>query len=475
MRLGKREKNQMSLHEKLRYIILSMIIPLVSCVVLALIMLGYYEMRYVQITHNVNVSSMFSLNFKETIDLKMYHFSVGSKEQQFLPVKDVENAVAIAESLKDTTYRKESKQAIANVLDYCSNLKRRMYALQRTKDYDSRQVQLENNIYVLTNLIQEKMANYIYYEAGYMSTLEQDMTRDIKLFMVTAGIFMSGAVALLLYRAFKFSSGITRPISKLCDNVNRVGNGEFSIPQIEAKDYEIAQLNAGIQHMAGRISNLLENVKEEQKLQHMTELQLLQAQVNPHFLYNTLDTIMWLVESERYEEAVNMLGNLSVFFRTSLSKGNDIISLGEEIIHTRSYLDIQLVRYGDILDYNISLPDYLNNIKIPKLTLQPLAENALYHGVKEKRGKSTISISCMEQGEDVLITVSDNGIGMQPQKLKAINDSLEQGERIGFGLAAVHERIKLYFGKSYGIHIDSEFEVGTTVNVLLSKNIEQES
>ena len=303
-------KEFMSLNEKLRYIILSMLIPLLFCVMLVLAVLGIYSLRYAKITYNVNVSSKFSLDFKESIDLKMYHYSVGSKQQKELPVKDVENAIMLAEALKDTTYRKESRRTLQNILDYCENLKDKMYMLDRTEDYDSRMQQLDVNIYVLTNLIQEKMINYIYYEAGYMSNLERKMMHDIRLVIIILAFLIAGAVTLLLYRSFRFTKGITGPISELCDNVNRVGNGDFSIPQVKTNDYEIEQLDVGIQKMAGRIMVLLENVKEEEKLQHLTELQLLQAQINPHFLYNTLDTIVWLVEAARQEEAVDMLSNL---------------------------------------------------------------------------------------------------------------------------------------------------------------------
>lgn len=469
---NKRSEYRIGLNKKLRYIIISMLVPLVLCVFLVLGILGYYAMKYEQITHNVNISSKFNLDFKQDMDLKMYYYVAGSKEQVELPISDVEYAITLAKALKKTTYCKDSMMCIQNVLDYCENLKRRMYNIKDTKDYDSRQVKLENNIYVLTQLIQERMMKYIYYEAGYMAILEKNMIQNIKLIIVVAVLLISGTVILLLYRVFQYSNGITRPISLLCEIVNRVGNGEFWVPEVETNDYEIIELHTGIQNMAEKIRILLNDVKEEEKLHHMTELQLLQAQINPHFLYNTLDTIVWLVETKEQKDAVNMLTNLSVFFRTTLSKGKDIISLGEELLHTRSYLDIQQVRYQDILDYTLEIPEQLKELKVPKLTLQPLAENALYHGVKKKRGKSSIHISCREQGEDVLLIVSDNGIGMQLDQLQAIRYSLEHGERLGFGLAAVHERVKLYFGIGYGIHISSTFGKGTTVEVLIAKKID---
>lgn len=470
---GRKVRKSKTLSKKLRNIIISMLLPLMLCVIFSLFVLGYYEIKYAKITHNVNISSKFNMDFKETIDLKMYYFAVGSKQQQILPISYVEDAIDLADSLTLTTYRKESKKALKNILEYCYNLEKKMYMLAETKEYDSRQQQLENNIYVLTKLIQGEINDYIYYEAGYMASLEKEMTYDIERVILLITILVFGTVIFQLYNGLRFYKSITIPIGELCKNVKLVGDGEFEIPQIEANYSEIAQLNNGIQQMSKRIKALLENVKEEEMLQHKTQLQLLQAQINPHFLYNTLDTIIWLVEVKQHEQAVSMLTNLSVFFRTILSKGNDIITLEEEIMHTRSYLDIQKVRYQDIMEYNISLPEQIKEVKVPKLTLQPLAENALYHGVKEKRGRSSIDITCLDQGEEILLIVSDNGIGIPPDKLKAIRYSLDHSNHVGFGLTAVHERLKLYFGQDYGIDIDSQYGSGTTVKVRIPKNFQQ--
>ena len=234
-------------------------------------------------------------------------------------------------------------------------------------------------------------------------------------------------------------------------------------------------MDEGTRKMAGRIEGLLENVRKEQDAQHLTELQLLQAQVNPHFLYNTLDTIVWLVEGGMEQDAVDMITSLSVFFRTSLSKGKDIISLAEEERHTLSYLEIQQSRYRDIMEFEIRIPKELEGVMVPKLTLQPLAENALYHGIKNKRGKGKILIEGFDLGEDMMLRVTDNGQGMTPERLKEVQDAICTGERAGFGLAAVAERIALYYGPGYGMTISSEEGVGTTVEIRLGKNIQPKS
>ena len=233
---------------------------------------------------------------------------------------------------------------------------------------------------------------------------------------------------------------------------------------------EVKNLNQGVQKMARRIETLLQNVQEEERKQHMIQLELLQAQVSPHFLYNTLDTIVWMVEADMNDEAIEMLTHLSVFFRTVLSKGEDVISLGDEVLHTRSYLEIQQIRYSDILDYSIDLPEGFSDIRLPKMTLQPIVENALYHGVKEKRGKSSIRIFFEDNGEDIVMQVKDDGIGMTQERLAEVQEGLRKKEGVGFGMSAVEERLKLYYGEKYGIDISSKYNEGTVVCMRIPKN-----
>ena len=192
--------------------------------------------------------------------------------------------------------------------------------------------------------------------------------------------------------------------------------------------------------------------------------------MNPHFLYNTMDTIIWLIEAEKTQEAVEMVSNLSNFFRYSLSKGADIITLEEEACQVKSYLQIQQVRYKDILDYEIQIPAELSREKIPKLTLQPLVENALYHGIKLKRGKGTITICAQVDKDDIVLQVRDNGAGMNEERLLQLRQAMDRGERVGFGLSTVHERLKLFFGPDYGLQIQSTEGEGTVIFARIPKN-----
>ena len=206
------------------------------------------------------------------------------------------------------------------------------------------------------------------------------------------------------------------------------------------------------------------NRQEQDKLRAM-ELALLQSQINPHFLYNTLDTIIWLVETGKNEQAVEMVTSLSNFFRSSLSQGRDIITLGEEEIHVRSYLEIQQVRYRDILRYEIHVQPELRGCMLPKLTLQPLVENALYHGIKLRRGLGCILVDAAQEDDRVCITVRDDGAGMPPERLQQLRQSLDTEEPVGFGLRTVYRRLRLLYGEQCSMELESEPGAGTTVTL----------
>ena len=212
-------------------------------------------------------------------------------------------------------------------------------------------------------------------------------------------------------RSFRLTGGIIRPVTEMLDKVKKVGRGNFDVLPVSAEIVEIEELDQGINKMAHRISGLLENVRQEKEMQHLTELQLIQAQVNPHFLYNTLDTIVWLIEGGMTDDAVEMISSLSIFFRTSLSKGNDIIPLSEEKRHTLSYLEIQQFRYRDILEFELSIPKELDGIQVPKLSIQPLAENALLSWYQKPSWKGKITITGRKKRMRSFFTVSDKWTG----------------------------------------------------------------
>lgn len=460
---------------KLRKMLLSTMLPMAILMVICFVVFWKSSQQYNNLSHNLAVSSEFNLEFKDTVDLETYYVAIGSESKEKLPLDTVDEAFDVVKKLKDTTYNKDSIKNLQHLSSYLTNLRRRMLELTELEGYEVRNDFMDSNIRIITGLIMTEMQNYIYNESMYIVQVESKLTQSINFIIIVMMALFTATIIILLHRSFRFSYNITRPVTNILYNIKDVGRGNFAIQPVEADTMELQELDSGTRWMAERIESLLDNVKKEKEMQHLTELQLLQAQVNPHFLYNTLDTIVWLIEGGQEQDALDMISSLSVFFRTSLSKGNDIIPLSEEVRHTLSYLEIQKSRYRDILEFEIEIPRELENIMVPKLTLQPLAENALYHGIKNKRGIGKIVIEGFDNGEDIILRVSDTGQGMKPERLAEIRQAIRTGERAGFGLAAVAERIQLYYGPGYGMKINSVENEGTVIEITIAKNIKLKS
>lgn len=453
-----------SIKGRLRHLVAAISIVLEVLLVSVLLMLGSYSSHYARLLHNVTTASEFNREFKDTIDLRMYYYVIESQYSQGLPIEEVRAAQTLAKSLIDTTFQKNSRQAITSVLDLCENLEGKIYQIEETSDYDQRLTQLENNVYVLTSLVEEYMYTYLYYEAAELNAVQQVVTRqagvEIALIILAAAL----AIVFLLRYSIRLSRSITAPLEELCRRARRVDAGDLTVQEpVPSEIREIRTLSEGMEQMIGRLDDQMGEIRRRQESLRRTELALLQAQINPHFLYNTMDTIIWLIEADKQQEAVEMVANLSSFFRHSLSKGEDVITLAEEERHVRSYLQIQHARYQDIMEYILDIDPGLHDAMLPKLTLQPLVENALYHGIKLKRAKGTIRITATLADGCVLLRVEDNGVGITPQRLAQLRDAMERQERVGFGLSAVNQRLRLQFGPEYGLRLDSEEGQGTTV------------
>lgn len=470
-------KKRMELEERMRKVLFSTMIPMACLMIILLFIFWQYTGQYNKLSENLAVSSEFNLRFKDDLDLEMYYIAIGSKESSNLEdvLEQVEDAQEIMQKLRRNTYNNNGVKSLNSLDSYLENLRQRMLQLVEIKEYDKRMEFMDSNIRIITGLIMQEMQNYIYNESMYLVQVEKSLTHRVKLLISGMAVLLIATLGILMRRSFRLTDGIIQPVNIMLDKVKKVGRGKFDMIPIEAEIEEIEELDEGINKMARKISALLENVRQEKEMQHLTELQLIQAQVNPHFLYNTLDTIVWLIEGGMTDDAVEMISSLSNFFRTSLSKGNDIIPLSEEERHTLSYLEIQQYRYRDILEFEINIPKELSGIPVPKLSIQPLAENALYHGIKNRRGKGKILIEGREEEDALVLTVSDNGQGMTPERLHEVQEAIRTGERAGFGLAAVAERIALYYGPGYGMKIFSEEGKGTTVEIRLGKNIQPKS
>lgn len=277
-------------------------------------------------------------------------------------------------------------------------------------------------------------------------------------------------VTLLLLN--RILTGVVKPLKKLEKYMVQVNPDNMDQRMEILTDDEIGHLSMKFNQMMDRIRNLKEQVIEEQEDKRKYELQALQAQINPHFLYNTLDSIIWMAETND-SNIVAMTEALAKLFRISLNKGNEEISLERELEHVKNYLIIQSMRYVDKFTYEISAEPGVERCRTIKLILQPIVENCIYHGIKKKRGTGKITIRAYRREQNLIIEVSDDGCGM-PEEIcrKILSDEIES-ENIsgsGIGVKNVNERIQLRFGKKYGLSYSSEEGVGTTVTYVLPYN-----
>lgn len=280
-------------------------------------------------------------------------------------------------------------------------------------------------------------------------------------FFLTAVVLVSVAVLLSGFLADR----ITLPILKLRESMREVEKGNFEKASvIVTEKNEIGSLGNSFNLMTRKIQELMAQNVEEQKEKRKIELRALQSQINPHFLYNTLDSIIWMAESGENEEVVQMTAALATMMRQSFNNKAEIVSLEAEIEHVESYLMIQKLRYMDKLNFSVSLEEGIRECPIVKLVLQPLVENAIYHGIRYKNGSGTVRVIAKREGEEIHITVEDDGVGMSEQALQHIFDEHKVNYNSnGVGVYNVERRLKLYYGNAYGLFYESERNRGTRV------------
>ena len=267
------------------------------------------------------------------------------------------------------------------------------------------------------------------------------------------------------------SSTITKPIKVLKDSMKEVEKGNFKNASIALhSNNEIGSLSNSFNVMTQEIQNLMEQNIHEQKQKRKSELKALQSQINPHFLYNTLDSIIWMAEGGRTNEVVLMTSSLAKLMRQSFINQEETVSIDKEIEYVRSYLTIQKMRYKDKLEFEIDIDPFIRQDEIVKLVLQPIVENAIYHGIKYKEEIGLIRIEGFEQDGKIIITIKDNGAGMDAQTLQHIlEENKENYNSNGVGVYNVHMRLQLYYGPEYGIRYESILGVGTIATITIPR------
>lgn len=438
-----------------------------------------FKGQYDTIIANITAANSLSGSFKPAIDAELWDVIAGKRsfaegrQYAILDAADTQLAAMIANTGSERGRLKLDvvRRTLATLRTRVDQLGAQMAA---GAPFERNEQSLER-LREVSALVDENLRDYMLFEVRRTEGEYREMQRGLAVWAVAGSFGMLAAVLFSLYAAWRISRGIAVPLRKLHDVTRTITRRDLAALVTSGNADEIAELGVSFNLMVNQIRDLLAAKVREQENLKRAELRALQAQINPHFLYNTLDSIAWLAEAGRTAQVTEMVRALSRFFRISLSRGQDWITLGDELEHVQSYLAIQKLRYRDILDYRIDVPDELRACGVLKLTLQPLVENALYHGLKNRRGGGTILVRGRCGPDDsVVIEVADDGIGIPPEGLARIEAALArpagaapvEGQG-GVGLANVDQRLKLFYGPEHGLTLRSEHGAGTIVTLTL--------
>ena len=302
-----------------------------------------------------------------------------------------------------------------------------------------------------------------------VSYVDELVNRNVRDMIRLSGMLAVVVLAAALLTSWLLSRLLDRPLRGLASAMESFeADADHFTYRPVGGTREVRELSDSFGHMVLRIQQLMTTVREEEVNLRKTELKALQAQINPHFLYNTLDSIAWMCEQGRNADAVKMVHALARLFRISISKGHELIPISKEIEHAESYLQIQKYRYKNQFTYQFDVDPACLDYYCNKITLQPIIENAINHGLDLLVDEGSILVQVRQDGEDIVFSVQDNGVGMSPDQIDSI---LQHGpkDRTGIGIKNVNDRLKIYFGKQYGLHITSELDVGTCVEIRMPK------
>lgn len=449
-------------------IIVMMLIP----AIVSMAFMSMQSMRYDQLIRNVSDANELNSIVKSDITDEIWEVVAGRKTfaagRQYEILEEVNIRL---EQLMDTAPDSDGRNQLVLASRSLNTLTSYVEILG---DQISRKAPVSDNMVILEEirgvvaLVQDVLQEYVVIEIDAAArTNEMIKSTTRVMVMVEIGIVLAVFIFSLIAQA-SVSRNIRRPLEKLQLLAMQIADGDLEARAEIGDVEEIKSLTESLNRMAGKIKALLALNIQEQKNQQKSEMKALQAQITPHFLYNTLDAIIWMAVAGRKDEVVDITKALSNFFRIALSKGRDWIRVSDEVDHVRSYLTIQQIRYRDILEYSIDVDRSLNEHLILKLLLQPLVENAIYHGIKGRRAKGTIMVSGWIEDELMCFCVEDNGVGMDEERLERVRDMLKtdytpNSESNGYGIYNVNKRLQLYYGRESTLLIESSTDSGTQV------------
>ena len=421
-----------------------------------------------------NVSGVGNLNkiIQERIPDEMFNIVAGNKSfedgEQYVILEDIklqlEELPSLAPGNTNSKQLVVASRAVSRLESYIDGLGTQIRDERPVEEWEDTLEEIRGVADLITDLLQE----YILLEIEVASQMNSAILSSWRLTIVLEILIALFLCLFAVATQRAVTRSISQPIYSLERFAGRIAQGDLAARTESARVRELENLTASLNVMAEKLGMLMEESIREQENLKKSEMRILQAQITPHFIYNTLDAIMWLAQSNRNDEVIHITKAMSTFFRIALSRGHDWISVSQEIEHVESYLMVQYVRYRDILTYSFEIDERLKDQLMLKLVLQPLVENAIYHGIKLIRRPGTIVVRGWLEGQRMHFSVTDSGIGIPKEKLEAVRAQLggeAPGSDVeGYGLYNVDKRLCLYYDSAAGLFIESEYEKGTTVS-----------
>jgi two-component system sensor histidine kinase YesM len=469
---------QVSLRAKILFSFFTVIFLLSAINAVLILQVLRFNRQYDAIMTNITTANSINGYIKPAIDTEMWNVVAGKNEfkdgDQYEIIDQVnsqiESMMANTDSDKSRIKLEVIRRTMGTLTSYVDKMGAQIARGSRVAENEL----VLDNIRGVSEVVEESVQDYMLFEVNQAGQQYKENRTQFTRWTMIYMILLPCVVGFSIAAAWIISASIYIPIKKLHDVTTTITKNDLQALVTSENVDEITELGMSFNIMIGRIRELLDAKIREQENLKKAELRTLQAQINPHFLYNTLDTIVWMAEANRTADVIEIVRALSSFFRIALSKGKDWISIRQEIEHVTSYLTIQKMRYRDILDYRIEVEEDILDGTILKLTVQPLVENALYHGIKNKRNGGTITVRARRTDHNlVLLEVQDDGVGFTSYKLGQIQAHLDGDsdtitlKKSGFGLENVNKRIKLFYGKHYGLSIHSQYREGTRVTLAI--------
>ena len=434
--------------------------------------LALYDTDGKNLWHSNNLTSVYPDNVKQVFQISRYveYINHGKMKSGVLLMQYYTDSIdAILEHYKNT------QNSYCYLLDNTSNFLYHPFIKEISSGLykeNTTKIALNSTNYSIKKLhgtkwlIERQQIGYTGWNIVLVSSLFNIHTENMGIYYVIWLLLLIVGIILVFTDILLFHD-FTNPVYQLLDTMQEFGKGNYEVKAAENGIGELKTLSAHFNIMAEKLQNQMDEIRRNEREKRKMEKKLLQSQINPHFLYNTLDSIIWMIQSGEYKVAEQMVSSLAKFFRISLSQGKDIIPLEKELEHATSYLAIQNIRFKDKFEFSVQADKKLLHYLCPKLSIQPLLENAIYHGMEGVYDDGEITISVYEKDNLIHIDVSDNGLGMPEKVVEYImhNRVISSKRGSGIGVRNVDERIKLIYGEQYGVTIESELDEGTTVSI----------